>query len=31
MVLALGFLCGVIAVAMHWAIESRLDREILKG
>jgi hypothetical protein len=29
-VAALGFLCGVIAVALHGAIEARLDREILR-
>ena len=28
---ALGFLCGLVAVALHWAIEARLDREILKA
>ncbi len=30
-VAALGFLCGVVAVTLHWAIEARLDREILKA
>jgi hypothetical protein len=30
-VAALGFLCGVIAVALHWAIEARLDREVLRA
>lgn len=30
-VLALGFLCGVIAVVLHWTIEARLDREVLGG
>jgi biopolymer transport protein ExbB/TolQ len=30
-VAALGFLCGVIAVALHWAIEARIDREVLRA
>lgn len=30
-VVALGFLVGVIAVALHWWIEARLDREVLRG
>jgi len=30
-VVTLGFLAGVIAVALNWAIESRLDREVLRS
>jgi hypothetical protein len=28
-VVALGLLCGVVAVALNWAIEARIDREAL--
>jgi len=29
--IALGFLSGVIAVALNWAIEARIDRQVLAG
>jgi hypothetical protein len=27
----LGFLAGVVAVVLNWAIEARIDREVLRG
>jgi hypothetical protein len=30
MLLVLGFLTGAIAVIMNWAVEARIDREVLK-
>jgi hypothetical protein len=28
---ALGFLAGAVAVVLNWAIEARIDREVLRG
>jgi hypothetical protein len=29
-VVALGLLCGIVAVVLNWAVEARIDREVLR-
>ena len=31
LVLALGLLAGVVAIAANWAVEARLDRAVLRA
>ena len=31
LMLGLGFLAGLVAVIAHWAVESRIDRQVLRG